>query len=105
MNWAEILGLILGSSAVATLLNGLVMRSKTKAETDGTVSEHYDAYADRLEHRISVLEKRVHVVEERNSILSGAISCAYRCDHVDICPVLDQMGKDGNQAGQEVSEV
>ena len=84
MDLLSVLGLILGSSALTTLIGALFNRKKTNAEIG-------DAYADRLERRIKTLEERVDLYEMRNSISMSAINCAYACDNKDndgFCPVL-----------------
>ena len=84
MDLLTILGLVLGSSALTTLIGALFNRKKTNAEIG-------DAYADRLERRIKTLEERVDLYEMRNSISMSAINCAYACDNKgadDFCPVL-----------------
>ena len=48
MDLLSVLGLILGSSALTTLIGALFNRKKTNAEIG-------DAYADRLERRIKTL--------------------------------------------------
>ena len=84
MDLLSVLGLILGSSALTTLIGALFNRKKTNAEIG-------DAYADRLERRIKTLEERVDLYEMRTSISKSAINCAYACDNKDsdgFCPVL-----------------
>jgi hypothetical protein len=84
MDLLTILGLVLGSSALTTLIGALFNRKKTNAEIG-------DAYADRLERRIKTLEERVDLYEMRNSISMSAINCAYACENKDgdgFCPVL-----------------
>lgn len=89
MQWMEIAGLILGSSVLSSMLTLIANKGKRAAETDGTVSEHYDTYANRLERRQDSLEKRVERLENRDSIFDRAVACAYRCDNRAECPVLD----------------
>ena len=84
MDLLSVIGLVLGSSALTTLIGALFNRKKTNAEIG-------DAYADRLERRIKTLEERVDLYEMRNSISMTAINCAYPCGnkHTDgFCPVL-----------------
>lgn len=84
MDVLSIIGLVLGSSVLTTLISALFNRKKTNAEIG-------DAYADRLERRIKTLEERVDLYEMRNSISMSAINCAYACDNKDddgFCPVL-----------------
>lgn len=84
MDVLSVIGLVLGSSALTTLIGALFNRKKTNAEIG-------DAYADRLERRIKTLEERVDLYEMRNSISMSAINCAYACDNKDsdgFCPVL-----------------
>ena len=89
MQWIEILGLVLGSSVISSMLTLVANRNKRAAETDGTVSEHYDTYADRLERRQALLETRVALLENRDSIFDRAVSTAYRCPYAANCPTLD----------------
>lgn len=89
MQWIEIAGLVLGSSVISSMLTLIANKGKRAAETDGTVSEHYDTYADRLERRQDALEKRVERLENRDSIFDRAVTCAYQCDYHTTCPVLD----------------
>lgn len=89
MQWMEIAGLILGSSVISSMLTLIANRGKQKAETDGTVSEHYDTYAERLEQRLQSLERRIALLEKRDSIFDRAVTTAYQCPHVAACPVMD----------------
>ena len=84
MDILSVIGLVLGSSVLTTLISALFNRKKTDAEIG-------DAYADRLERRIKTLEERVDLYEMRNSISMSAINCAYACENKgqdDFCPVL-----------------
>ena len=84
MDILSVIGLVLGSSVLTTLISALFNRKKTNAEIG-------DAYADRLERRIKTLEERVDLYEMRNSISMSAINCAYACENKgqdDFCPVL-----------------
>lgn len=89
MQWIETLGLVLGSSVISSLLTLVANRNKRAAETDGTVSEHYDTYAERLEQRLQALESRIALLEFRDSIFDRAITTAYQCPYVATCPSLD----------------
>lgn len=87
MDALSIVGLVLGSSALTTLIQALFSRKKTNSEIK-------DSYADRLERRIVVLEERVDILEIGKSITMSAINCAYACDKRGkdkFCPVLEHI--------------
>lgn len=87
MDVLSVIGLVLGSSALTTLIGALFNRKKTNAEIK-------DSYADRLERRIGVLEGRVDILEIGKSITMSAINCAYACEkrgNDKFCPVLEHI--------------
>lgn len=87
MDILSVIGLVLGSSALTTLIGALFSKKKTDAEIK-------DSYADRLERRIGVLEGRVDVLEIGKSITMSAINCAYACEkrgNDKFCPVLEHI--------------
>ena len=87
MDVLSVIGIVLGSSAVTTLIGALFNRKKTNAEIK-------DSYADRLERRIGVLEGRVDILEIGKSITMSAINCAYACEkrgNDKFCPVLEHI--------------
>lgn len=85
MDILQLLGLLLGSSAISTVVSALVNRPKEKQEVE-------EKYSDRLERRVKVLEDRLDTYELRERIQMAAINCAYACEHgKDGCPVLSHM--------------
>lgn len=89
MQWIEIAGMLLGSSVLSSMVTLVATRNKRAAEADGTVSEHYDTYAERLEQRLKSLESRIALLELRDSIFDRAITTTYKCPYVKDCPSLD----------------
>ena len=80
MNWVEIIGIVVGSTAFSTLISALVKRPET--------------YADRLEKRVNTLAEKIDLYEMREMIEASAISCAHKCHIPDEeCPVLNYMDK------------
>ena len=81
MDWYEILGIILGSSAVTELISWTFRKKQTDANI-------YDNFTRRLEERIGVLERRIDRLEARDAVFSSATACAYACRYNEECPVL-----------------
>ena len=81
MNWIEVLGIILGSSAATELVSFLFRKKQVDANI-------YDKFTRRLEDRIGVLERRIDKMELRDSIFSSATACAYACRYTEECPVI-----------------
>lgn len=94
MSWYEILGLILGSSVISTLVAALVNRPQTAADAKKTHIEGEKMYTDTLEHRIDVLSARQDRYEFRDHVQNAAINCAHKCQIPDDeCPVLQFLDK------------
>lgn len=89
MQWIDVAALVLGSSVISSMLTLVANKGKRAAEADGTVSEHYDTYAERLEQRLQSLERRIALLENRDSIFDRAVTTAYQCPHIANCPVMD----------------
>lgn len=82
-NWLEIVGLLLGSSLLSTVVTLLFNRKKDKQEMEFN-------YTDKLENRLEKLERRVETLEFRDNVYSSATACAHACRLPEDynCPVL-----------------
>ena len=99
MDWSNIIITLIGSGTVAGIVSAIASRPKTtaekkriEAEAEGSLTDHYDNYAERLETRIQRLEQRQDMSERREGIFKSAIACAYRCACKE-CPVLEYLAK------------
>lgn len=99
MDWSNIIITLICSGTVSGIVSAIASRPKTtaekkriEAEAEGSLTDHYDNYAERLETRIQRLEQRQDMSERREGIFKSAIACAYRCACKE-CPVLEYLAK------------
>lgn len=84
LDWGSIIGILLGSSVLSTVVNSLINRKKNNQEVEFN-------YQEKLEIRIEKLEKRLDKFELRDNIYTSATACANGCKQVPNCPVLDYL--------------
>ncbi len=88
MNWGEIIGIVLGSSTITSLLNIFANRRINAAQADGIILSHVMEFVKTFERRIERLSDRVARLETRDAIFDRATAHAYRCKGREECPVL-----------------
>lgn len=72
---------LIGSSALSTLLSSWLNRKNEKQTREFN-------YQERLEARMEKLEHRLDRFEMRDTVYSSATACANACANADGCPVL-----------------